>query len=204
MASSSASTPNPRPQPSAQRDQRPTIAARRRPKRGLRPSAAAAVGLLAILIATGCGSESAFSDVHMIDGTATYQSTAAGLAVSGSFSLAIDFYNDEFEYGDESDVYLHRLQLGRHDQYELDDGPDVDEVTADLGLPFVTTVGIGSSATITWSVLVQSHDPTTLCDSQLFASVYLSLSDELALCALYSDGHYQPAYLLSWSPDPCQ
>jgi len=156
-----------------------------------------------MLLATGCGSESAFSDVHLYDGVATYQSTAAGLAVSGSFSLAVVFYNDEFEYGDQSDVYLHRLQLGLSDQYELDDGPDVDEVTADLGLPFVVTVGSDISATIQWSQWVHSTDPTTLCDSQLFASVYLSLSDELNLCGLYADDWYY-GETLNFTPDPCQ
>jgi hypothetical protein len=182
-----------------------SISAGPAPRRhGMHAQVALALGPVALVLATGCGSESAFSIVAMSDGMATYQSTAAGLAVSGSFTLTVDFYNDEFEYGDETDVYLHRLQLGRYDQFQLDDGPDVDEVAADAGLPFVVTVGSGSKATITWSTLVDSHEPSRLCDSKLLASVYLSLTDEIALCTLYADDHYHPGNALSWTPDPCQ
>ena len=141
----------------------------------------------------------------MTNGTATYQSTAEGLAVSGSFTLVVAFTDDALDHGDESDVYLHRLQLSYGYSYGIDEyAPDVDQVSGNPPLPFVVTVGQENQATIDWSQLIPSGDLSELCGSSLHGQMYLSLTDELADGFLDSDGYWNADQQLHWSPDPCQ
>ncbi len=156
------------------------------------------------LIGTGCGPERAHSTAGMTQGTASYQVTADGVTVAGSFTLVVGFPDRDLETGDESEVYLHRLQLLEGYAVEVDEwSPAIEMVTSDQPMPFVATVGDQTRATYHWSIDMAPTLPSALCDARLVSQVYLSLTDELLDLFMDPDGHWQQDHLLVWSPDPC-